>query len=158
MNCPGRHIVLSKQEILFGKSTQEESRRVREPKRTALSRGSQSWVLCDGISFWAVFSSFWLRVLPGGACLVQPRWMPARILGGGWTCGVSFWPFLNSSGWWWLISSVFLIRTSCCKITHADGYCGAWPGWAISVSVLALTVRTLCFPCRGYGIEPWLGN
>ena len=59
----------------------------------------------DGISFWVVFSqSFWLRVLPGGARLVQPRWMPVRrILWGGWTCGVSFWPFPNSSGWWWLI-------------------------------------------------------
>ena len=30
-------------------------------------------------------------VLPGGARLVQPRWMPERrILGGGQTCGVSF--------------------------------------------------------------------
>ena len=46
----------------------------------------------DGMSLWVVFSqSFWLRVLPGGACLVQPRWMPERrILGGGQTCGVSF--------------------------------------------------------------------
>ena len=40
-------------------------------------------------------------VLPGGARLVQPRWMPERrILGGGQTGGVSFWPFPNSSGWW----------------------------------------------------------
>ena len=31
------------------------------------------------------------RVLLGGARLVQPRWMPERrILGGGWTGGVSF--------------------------------------------------------------------
>ena len=30
--------------------------------------------------------------------------------------------FPNSSGWWWLVSSVFLTRTSCCKITHANGY------------------------------------
>ena len=31
------------------------------------------------------------RVFPGGASLVQPRWMPERrILGGGRTCGVSF--------------------------------------------------------------------
>ena len=39
----------------------------------------------DGISFRVVFSqSFWLRVLPGGACFVQPRWTPERrILGGG---------------------------------------------------------------------------
>ena len=48
---------------------------------------------------------------------------------------ISFWPFPNSSGWWWLVSSVFLTRISCCKITHADGYCAAWPGWAVSVSV-----------------------
>jgi len=96
----------------------------------------------DGISFhWVVLSqSFWLRVLPGGARLVQPRWMPERrILGGGPTCRVSFWPFPNSSSWWWLISSLFLSRTSCRKTTHAIGYCGPWPGWAVSISVLPLT-------------------
>ena len=49
-------------------------------------------------------------------------------------------PFPNSSGWWWLISSVFLTRTSCPKTTHANSYYGAWPGWAVSVSVLLLTV------------------
>ena len=97
----------------------------------------------DGVSFWVVFSqSFWLRVLPGGAHLFPPRWMPARrILGGGWTCGVSFWLLLNSSGWWWLISSLFLTKTSCHKITDANGYWGAWPGWAVSVSVLPLTIE-----------------
>ena len=81
-----------------------------------------------------------------------------RILEGGWTCGVTFWPFLSSSGWWWLISSVFLTRTSCCKTIHADGYmvrwclavsiivggfhhCGRFPSlWAVSVIVLPLTV------------------
>ena len=51
----------------------------------------------------------------------------------------SFWPFPDSSGWWWLISSVLLARTSCCKITHTDGYDGAWPGWAVWVSVFPLT-------------------
>ena len=92
----------------------------------------------DGISFLVVFSqSFWLRVLPGGARLVQPRWMPERrILGGGWTGGISFWPFPNSSGWWRLISSLFLSRISCRKTTHANGSYGARPGWAVSV----------CFP------------
>ena len=64
-----------------------------------------------------------------------------RILGSGRTGGVSSWPFPNSSGCWWLISSVFLIRISCHKTTHADGYYGAWPGWAVSISVLPLTVR-----------------
>ena len=93
--------------------------------------------LVSGLSL--VSHSDW--VLPGGARLVQPRWMPERrILGGGQTCGVSFWPFLNSSSWWWLISSVFLTRTSCHKTTHASGYYGAWPGWAVSVCVLPLTI------------------
>ena len=41
---------------------------------------------------------------------------------------LSFWPFLNSCSWWWLVSSVFLTRASCCKITHASGYYRAWPG------------------------------
>ena len=34
---------------------------------------------------------------------------------------------------------MFLTRTSCCKTTHANGYYGAWPGWAVSISVLPLT-------------------
>ena len=84
--------VLTKQEILLGRGTWVESRRVRGPRGTALSHGLQSRFYGDGISFWVVFSqSFWLKVLPGVACLVQPRWMlERRLLGGGWTCGVSF--------------------------------------------------------------------
>ena len=46
--------------------------------------------------------------------------------------------FLNSSGWWSLVSSEFLLRTSCCKITHANGYYLAWPGWRFQ-SVFPLT-------------------
>ena len=37
--------LLTKQEILLGKGTWVEGSRVREPRRTALPRGSQSWVL-----------------------------------------------------------------------------------------------------------------
>ena len=134
MNCP-RRCVLTKQEILLGKGTWAESSRVREPRRTALPLARGLGLHGDGISFWVVFSqSFWLRVLPGDAHLVQPRWVPERrILGGGRTCGVSFWPFLNSSGCWWLISSVFLTRTSCRKTTPANSNYGAWSGWAVSV-------------------------
>ena len=51
---------------------------------------------------------------------------------------VSFWPFLNSSSWWWLISCMLLTRTSCGKTTHVNDYYGAWPGWAVSVSVIPL--------------------
>ena len=74
------------------------------------------------------------------AHMAQPRWMLARgILGSGRTRGVSFQPFPNSSGWWWLVSSVLLTRTLCDTITHANGYYGAWPGWMVSISVLPLT-------------------
>ena len=120
------------------------------PGWRAVGQGNPGELLCymtcslrsygDRISFWVVFGrSFWLRVLPGGARIAQPRWMPERILGVGRIYSDSFWPFLNSSGWWWLISSMFLTRTSCHKITHENGYCGAWPGWMVSVSVFPLT-------------------
>ena len=52
---------------------------------------------------------------------------------------VSFLSFPDSSGWWWLISSVFLTRTSCGKVTHANGFYGAWSRWAVSVGGLPLT-------------------
>ena len=48
-------------------------------------------------------------------------------------------PFPNSSCRWWLISSAFLTRTSCHKITHVNGYCGTWPCWAVLVSMFSLT-------------------
>ena len=64
--------------------------------------------------------------------------------GGFWEIGrtysISLWPFLNSSSWWWLITSVFLTRISYRKTTHAKGYYGAWPGWVVSISMLPLTV------------------
>ena len=98
-------------------------------------------------------------VFPGGSRIAQPRWMLAReILGSGWTCGVSFRPFPNPSAWWWLISSIFLIRLSCHKTTHANGYYGAWPGWAVSISALPLTCSSqllnipLTFPQMGSGL------
>ena len=70
------------------------------------------------------------------------------ILGSGRTRGVSFWPFPNSSGWWWLISSVFLTRISCHKTTHGNGYYGAWLGRAVSISVLPLIVWPRKWGCR----------
>ena len=33
---------------------------------------------------------------------------------------------------------MFLTRTSCHKTTHANGYYGAWLGWAVLVGVLPL--------------------
>ena len=138
--------VLTKQEILLERAPGWRAVGLRGPRRTALPHGlikpHSLGFYGDGISFHpVVFSqSFWLRVLPGGALFVQPRWMlERRILEGGWICGVSFWPFPNSSGWWRLISSMFLTRTSCRKTAYANGYYGAWPGWKVSISVLPLT-------------------
>ena len=128
-----------------------------------------SWLICsfptlgfygDGIRF-RVFSgqSFWPRVLPGGACIAHLRRMPVRrIPGGGGTRGVSFWPFPSSSSLWWLINSMFLTSTACHKITYANGYCGAWAGWAVSVSVLLLTqgptLRTTVLEHLQHGSTP----
>ena len=132
--------MLTKQEIFGGKGPRVESSRVREPRRTALPRGSVSGFMVMGlVSGWSL-ANHSNSVFPGGTRIVQPRWMLARgILGSGWTRSVSFRPFPNTSGWWWLISSVFLIRISYHK-THANGYYGAWPGWAVSIRVPALTV------------------
>ena len=99
----------------LGKGTQENS---------CVTWLAVSGFMVNGISFRVVLSqSFWFRVLPGGAHLVQPGWMPERrIVEGGQTHAVSFRPFLNPSGWWWLLSSVFLTGTSCRKTTHTSGY------------------------------------
>ena len=129
--------VLTKKDTVLRRGTQAEISRVRELRRTALWCGLQSCILWSGISFQLFFGqSFWIR----GTGIAQPRWMPAsRILGSGRTHGVSFWLFPNASSWWLLISFFFLIKTSCCKITHANSYYGAWPGWAVSVTMLSLT-------------------
>ena len=83
--------MLIKQEILLGKGTWVESRRVREPGEL-LCRVARSLAFYgDGICFWVVFqpiiliqSLFWWHTH-------QPRWMLARgILGSGQTRGVSF--------------------------------------------------------------------
>ena len=91
------------------------------------------------LSHWNELKWLWLRVLPGGAGLDWPRWMPERILGGGWTCDVSFWPFPNSFAWWWFTRFMFLTRTCCHKTTHVNGSYGAWPEWMVSVNVFSLT-------------------
>ena len=46
---------------------------------------------------------------------------------------------------------MFLTRTSCGKTTHANGYGGAWPGRADSVSVLALTTGRRPTGMRAHG-------
>ena len=112
MNCPRRHACWQNKRLYWEGM----------PGRRAGGWENPGGPLChgacslrhygDGISFQVVSGqSFWLSVLPGGTCIAQPRWMPVRrILGDGKTGGISFWPFQNYSYWWWLISSMFLVR------------------------------------------------
>ena len=105
----------------------------RHPDRQQQGRGTQEnfsalWLAVLGFMLIGLVSGLPLAnhadsVLPVSTRMAQPRWMLARgILGGGRTRSVSFWPFPNSSNWWWLISSMFLTRISCRKTIHANGY------------------------------------
>ena len=61
--------------------------------------------------------SFQFRFLSGCTHITQPKWTPRkRILEHGKTHDLSFWHFLDSFGWWWLDSSMFLTKTSRHKI------------------------------------------
>ena len=66
--------MLTKQETLLGKGAWVESRRVREPRRTALPHGLVSGFMMMGlVSRFSLANHSNSRVLAGGACLVQPR-------------------------------------------------------------------------------------
>ena len=126
--------LLTKPEILLGKGTQVESRRVREPRRTALSQGLQSWVLWMGlVSGLSVANhSDSESFLVVHALFNQPRqregfWEVVGHVGS---------PF-DLSGCWWLISSVFLSRTSCHKTTHTHGCVVPGQGGGL---------QSVCFP------------
>ena len=97
--------VLTTQDILLGKGTWVESSRVRKPRKTALPGGSQCRVL------------WWFWEVDGHT--VFPLDLSRTLLAGGCL---------------WLISSKFLIRISCHKKIHANGYYGAWPGWVVPLT------------------------
>ena len=134
--------LLTQQEILLGKGTWVESSRVREPRRTALPHGLQSRVLW----WWDYFPGCpWPIILtqsPSWWCTSYSAKMDAREDSGRW---LDMWYLLLTFPelFRWLISSVFLSRTSCRKTTHANGYYGAWPGWAVSIHVLPKTVASM---------------
>ena len=116
-----------------GKGTQENF----------LPHDLQSWFYGDGNSFRLSLANHSdSESFPGGPRLVQPAKMDAREKDSGrWSdrwCLLLTFPELF---WLWrLISALFLTRTSCGKTTHANGYYGAWPGWAVLISVVPLTV------------------
>ena len=113
----------------IGKECRGERSRVREPRRTALPRGSRSQVLQEGCSFlgclWPIVLLgpylVWLRALLGwyrhlSAKMDSSSKDPGRLV-------VSSKIILVSVQG----STMFLIRTYCCETTHAGGYCSAWP-------------------------------
>ena len=139
MNCPRRHMCWQSKRFYWerapgwravGKGTQENS--------------SDTWLAVSGFMVMGLVSRLSLASHSDSESFLVVQALFSQDghqqegLGGGWTHSVR--PFPNSSGWWCLISSIFLIRISCHKTTHADGYYGAWPGWAVSVSVLPLTL------------------
>ena len=84
--------MLTKQEIFIGKvhlGGEQEGKGTQE-------NCSAAWLAVSGLMVMGLVSRLSLAnhtgsVLPGGARLVQPRWMPeGRILGGGRTWAVSF--------------------------------------------------------------------
>ena len=73
----------------IGKGCPGGEQRVREPRRPALPHGLQSWVRDNGVSAWLSLillgpCLFWLRVLPGGKYISQPRCTPVQRILGDW--------------------------------------------------------------------------
>ena len=134
--------MLTVQEILLGRGTWAECRRVREPRRTALPHGSQSRVYGEGfVSGFSLDgrsdSGFFLAV---HASLCQDRLQQE----GCWEVGGHMespfdlcWTLPVGGG---LLVLCPLLGPPVVKITHTNGYYGDWPGWAVSVSVFSLTV------------------
>ena len=139
MNCLRRHTSWQSKRLYWEGAAGQREVELGNPGELLCHMACNLRFYGDEFSFQIIFcQSFWLRVLPGSSCIAQPRWMPVRrILGGDRT---TFWSFPNSSGWWWLVRSVFLTEDLLsCKIMHANCYCSAWPRWVVSVNVLPLT-------------------
>ena len=84
-NCLRRH-VLTKQETLLEEGTQVESSRIREPRRTALLRGSPLWVLCRWGQFPGCVWPIILAKSPSWWCTHQSAKMDASERDSGrWT-------------------------------------------------------------------------
>ena len=127
------------------------------PRQTAAEGGNPGERFChvarmaEALGFMVTWLAFWV-VSGQSSCLcpylVQFLVVPASLSQddfqreGFWEVGrtyyglvslSSFWPLPRASNCWQLVSSVFLIRTSCCEITHASSHYPAWPRWVVSV-------------------------
>lgn len=92
-----------------GKGCLGREREGGEPRRPALP--SRLWLYGDGIRL-SKLSLANHSDSSSGTHITQPRWIPARIPGGWWMRWHLLLTFPNSSSCCWLVSSMFLIRTS----------------------------------------------
>ena len=93
----------------------------------------------DGVSVQVVSDqSLWLRffLVVHASPSQEGLQRGCREVGGtyGLASPFSLWPFLNYSSCRHFVISVFLTKTSCCKITLTSGYSHAWSGLVVSVT------------------------
>ena len=150
MNCPRRHTCWQSKRLYWERAPRWRAGGLGKPRGLLCHVAHSLGFYSDGISFRvASGQSFRLRDLPGGARIAQQRWIPVRrIWEVGRTYGLaspfSFWPFPDSSDWWWLVSSAFLTRTSCRKITQMVAVVPGQGGRIQSVVPLTWPCKDLC--------------
>ena len=109
--------MLTKQEPLLERSAWAESRRVREPRRTALPCCSVSGFMVKGLVSRLSLASHSDSgsVLVAHTSLSQDGFQQEGFgeVNGTYGLTSSFDLSQIPSQWWWLVSSVLLIRTSC---------------------------------------------
>ena len=109
--------MLTKQEPLLERSAWTESRRVREPRRTALPCCSVSGFMVKGLVSRLSLASHSDSgsVLVAHTSLTQDGFQQEGFgeVNGTYGLTSSFDLSQIPSHWWWLVSSVLLIRTSC---------------------------------------------
>ena len=120
---------------LLGRGAWAESRGVREPRRTALPRGSQSLVLGE----WGYFQGCLWPVILLCPYLVWLR----RLAIWCWEIGHLLPPIGPPISSWLVFGAalVFLIRAFCCETTHANRYYCAWPRYVVSSQIYIFTCR-----------------
>ena len=105
--------MLTEQETLLERAAPVMSKRVREPRTASWLPISVLGFMGMGLISWSSLAnhSYFGSFLLVHTLLSQDGFHQGRFWEGDRTCGISFWPFPNSSSWWWLVISVFPIRT-----------------------------------------------
>ena len=134
MNCSRRHVLIIGKGRLGGEQQGKGTKENCSATWLAVSvftvmglvsRLSLTYILTQGPPWWHTHHS---------ARMASREEVSRKLVGHVDLC------FLSPYNMSWIIpvggsvSSTFLPRTSCCKITHADGCCQVWPARSILVS------------------------